>query len=485
MISQVLKLHLSSYTNDKNYSTKQLLHLCREYYYENKVELQRIDEFEKSLMASDDTLVQWYTEDTFVQRLLKKAFAHNDFEILIPFQAYIVDLRNYIKSKFETSDEYKKGENVTFSFTTRLSHDQLNQIKQNVKQLLALKGFLLCNRSCQKAIPAAWNDRKNCDKKFSAVFLLKVDTRMGATKYCNVSDDRVLLDMASVFTIDDITSLGLTELDTAYCVQLTATNDGEKLARKYHDSQKEICGDSFEICHLLLSSMNAENGSKYFEHLLVTDSGGAMEDLLAARAFTYTTADPSVAILLFSEAIQMQQHDEPPKKRDYVCTSKMLGDCYLASGETLKAMAIFKAALNYAQENQLDNYIMQAQLVCRIGQCYEKTGRFNTALMQYETACVLDAKAPKSEYSTGPGYLLSIARIFSHQERYDLAYKICIDALNTFRKVVPETHHYIQHSVRLAAEAAIKNGDLEAFREVTSILEKSKDNEPSTMCSIQ
>lgn len=60
-----------------------MLDASREYYRDNRSELERINQFERTYRCED--AIQWYTKNSFVYRLINKALRTKDIE-----QLYII-----------------------------------------------------------------------------------------------------------------------------------------------------------------------------------------------------------------------------------------------------------------------------------------------------------------------------------------------------------------------------------------------------------
>ncbi|CAF0907268.1 unnamed protein product [Didymodactylos carnosus] len=86
LIECVFRLEETSIENAK----KEMLDECRQYYKDNKVEQNKIIEFDKNY--SSDKPMEWYTRDLFLYRLLNKAYLNFVFCFLI----FIIKCQTYI-----------------------------------------------------------------------------------------------------------------------------------------------------------------------------------------------------------------------------------------------------------------------------------------------------------------------------------------------------------------------------------------------------
>jgi hypothetical protein len=68
----------------------EMLNVSHQHDKNNIIELERINELEKTYTA--DKTIFWYTRDSFLYRLLNKAFLIHDIDIIFQFRFIIIDL---------------------------------------------------------------------------------------------------------------------------------------------------------------------------------------------------------------------------------------------------------------------------------------------------------------------------------------------------------------------------------------------------------
>jgi hypothetical protein len=74
---------------------KDMLEQCRLEYQDNQIVLDKIDDFEKEFSYED--VLEWYSKDSFVYRLLNKAFRTRNIELICKFQYFIILLYQKFK----------------------------------------------------------------------------------------------------------------------------------------------------------------------------------------------------------------------------------------------------------------------------------------------------------------------------------------------------------------------------------------------------
>ncbi|CAF1345482.1 unnamed protein product [Adineta steineri] len=80
---------------DKNIAKQDMIAECRLYYQNNAVQLKEIDEFENNYCS--DTVIYWYTRDSFVYRIVNKALRTLNIDIIFKFRFLIIDLYQQLK----------------------------------------------------------------------------------------------------------------------------------------------------------------------------------------------------------------------------------------------------------------------------------------------------------------------------------------------------------------------------------------------------
>ncbi|CAF1611251.1 unnamed protein product, partial [Didymodactylos carnosus] len=75
-------------------TTNEMLDECRRYYFGNETVLKKINNFQQGYCS--EQAVQWWTHDSFLYRLVNKAFRTEDIATVYPFRSYITDLHEQL-----------------------------------------------------------------------------------------------------------------------------------------------------------------------------------------------------------------------------------------------------------------------------------------------------------------------------------------------------------------------------------------------------
>ena len=184
----------------------EFIQMCKDAYRNNDPGLRRIDEFIRDYQPT--SAVMWYKEDSFVYRLLNKAFRLKNIDALFLFRFFIRDL-------FEYSQELPcahEQEGVLHVYRGQaLKTDELDHLKTCVGGYISLNSFISTSRNCEVA--------KIFGVECGILFDIEchspqLDSEKGTKRSCRDlsstghydAEEEVLFMPGSVFRIDEINS---------------------------------------------------------------------------------------------------------------------------------------------------------------------------------------------------------------------------------------------------------------------------------------
>ncbi|CAF5142928.1 unnamed protein product [Rotaria sp. Silwood1] len=115
-----------------------MLEVARAYYNSDQVEMKKIDEFARDYRSTK--AIWWYTNDSFVYRLLNRAFRTQNIRVIFTFCFLMLDL--YLQL---TNEERRTMNSLTKKKTFHgqsLRIDELEAIKNNISGLISMNIFL-------------------------------------------------------------------------------------------------------------------------------------------------------------------------------------------------------------------------------------------------------------------------------------------------------------------------------------------------------
>jgi hypothetical protein len=106
-----------------------MLEQCQLEYKNNQPELDKIDDFDENY--SSDTVLEWYTKDSFLCRLLNKAFRTQNIELICKFQ--------------DLSKEQPNNPSIVYR-GQKINENTLKKLKSNVGRFISMNTILSTSR---------------------------------------------------------------------------------------------------------------------------------------------------------------------------------------------------------------------------------------------------------------------------------------------------------------------------------------------------
>ena len=132
-----------------NYSTfdkskKEFIETCKEIYKNDRTTLIKIEEFANTYKS--EKALYWYTQNSFVYKLLNTAMRKNDTRLILIFRFFIIDMYKQLREQrtepvvSENEDDLDPKYFVYRAQT--MSKDELDQLRKSLGQIISMKSFL-------------------------------------------------------------------------------------------------------------------------------------------------------------------------------------------------------------------------------------------------------------------------------------------------------------------------------------------------------
>ena len=141
-------LATSDYTHSP--AKAEMIDQCRLYYKGNSAEYARIDEFDANYQPKD--AIRWYTRDSFIYRLLNKAFRTQNVDIIFRFRFFVVHLLDQLEGlvSWDSTDEtYGYEPHIVIPNIyrgQRLHPKELERLQNGRDHLIAMTSFVSTTR---------------------------------------------------------------------------------------------------------------------------------------------------------------------------------------------------------------------------------------------------------------------------------------------------------------------------------------------------
>ncbi|CAF4618046.1 unnamed protein product [Rotaria sp. Silwood1] len=141
LVKQVLHKMSSSEEATKT-SKREMLDTCRLYYRGNKKAMEDIDKFE--LEYTSDQAIKWYTENSFIYRLINKALRTEDINALYTYRFYIVDLCTCLAE--QSKELYDSASNMHVYRGVRMPQKEIERLRESVGHLISVNAYFSTSR---------------------------------------------------------------------------------------------------------------------------------------------------------------------------------------------------------------------------------------------------------------------------------------------------------------------------------------------------
>ncbi|CAF4770404.1 unnamed protein product [Rotaria sp. Silwood1] len=246
---------------------KELIHLCRQQYQGNSVELSNIREFEKDYSANK--VLWWYTRESFFYKSLNAALRTQNIHIIFLFRAYISDIHRQLKN-------LQAQNRLRVYRSQMISSDELKTLKECCGQFISVNSFFSTSVDYRQAISFI-NIFDDTDNLEPILFEIEADPLMVATKpFANISicsdlneESEVLFMLGSIFRLNTIQRSSDSKV---WIIRMTLCSENEHDLKQVLMNMKEQLGsgetDLQTLGKVLWEMGKFDLAEKYFIRLL-------------------------------------------------------------------------------------------------------------------------------------------------------------------------------------------------------------------------
>ncbi|CAF4145568.1 unnamed protein product, partial [Rotaria sordida] len=165
---------------------KELLDICKNSYKGNQLEMNCIEEFEKTYKAENS--IEWYTRESCFYRMMNKALRVQDFDMLFAFRFFITDIAKQIKSEHEKFIRTTDNRQVIHVYRGQMiAKDELELMKNSIGDFLSMNSFLSTTRNRSMALRFAQVVPKSNDVE-RIIFEIDINPRLQTKPFADVSE---------------------------------------------------------------------------------------------------------------------------------------------------------------------------------------------------------------------------------------------------------------------------------------------------------
>ena len=380
-------------------SQNDLLKECRMEYSTDEKELEKIDEFARTYQS--DNVIEWYTRDAFLYRLLNKALRTQDILPIYQYRFVLVDLHHrltqlhteYIQS-LQSSKE-PPSELIVYR-GQGLTVKELEQFKENINGRIAMNSFLSTSTSSDVALGFAGN---GTGRPFieSVLFEIHCPIQIYQSKpFANIgkysstkTENEILFTIGTIFQINSVEEL----TESIWHVTLTLCDDDNDVDRnELMDSFKTDIAERPEISSLakLLLEINELDKAKYVYKYILKDLPSNHSDRIAIMVnigvIHFAHGDYSTASKYYRQALRMTRTLFPNDLSTMSSILNNIGHVYNELGDYLRSIRFHRRALRIQKKLLHENDLQLATTYNHLGVVYGCLSKYRLALNYLDKA---------------------------------------------------------------------------------------------------
>lgn len=431
---------LVNYLPRNQHAKRQIIHLCKEYYNGNSKEVALINEFEQHYQPQD--ALRWYAKESFVKKLINKAFAVQDINFLYYFRFFLVDLNENLQQQNQRDKLLSSNEHILNVYRgVKLNKEEFDKIKQNHKKLLSCDGYLLTFRQKFRAIEFLKKPTKRTDL-IPVLFHIQCDIKsldkhLNYGELCNKNE--ILFDFNACFEIESIE-----EHDSLQIITMNLSNKGQQITNDYiqlKQKQTEKMNIPVIFGRLLCNLKEYDKARRFFQQFFndSNDDDRAWVEFNIGRVLGLKK-DWSESRKYFDHAYDRMMNTKPPRTIDSAHVLNSIG-CLLANqGKYDEAFDFHQRALEIREKFYPSDHIDIAQSLYNIAIILDQQGKYDDSLDYYQTALKIQKQHYPSIHPHIYRSLNDIGIILYRQGKYQEALDYHQQALKIEEILYPSGH---------------------------------------------
>ena len=401
--SYMLFIELLKHLPQTKHAKDIMLDKCKDYYRGNKKQGEWIEKFRNNYTAN--IAIDWYTEDSFVYRLINRAFRTDDVTLWYLFRYYIIDLCRQLK-------KVHKEQNIRTLMTVyrgqaRTPTKELEDLKMNVGHLVSVNGFFSTSTNIDIAKKFIAGGEHTEDFK-PVLFEIIVDgSRLQNTVFVDINrykkeaaEAEILFDIGSVFKINAIDYNGEND---PWIIKMEATDEGTyEIKEKIDGKKREFHQTNINLMlgRLLMDMNECTKAESYFQMML---------------------------------SVLPESHEDLPFIYDH------LGDLNMIKTNWKEAFYNFHLAYEMKKKTLPASHPLIGLTLNNIGNYYKAIGDYPQALEWYRKTLQCQQNDRLNTVKTQ----LNITGVHAMMHHFDEALKLCTETLDILKEAYPHSYSEI------------------------------------------
>ena len=431
-------------------SREEMLEKCRLYYRDNPKELDNIAKFEREYTS--DQAIKWYTNNSFIYKLINKALRTEDIEALYTYRFYIIDLCRSLAEHCQMLREY--GPKTKLFRGMKMSEGDLERLREGIGKLIVVNGFLSTSRKRTVAkafagIGAKTDGASNSSNLQPIIFEIQIDLEqhpniiLADVRHLSTHTDEeeVLFDLGAVFKIR---AIKYDEVEKYWKCFMTASDEALDIVKEYYDfkqMESEKTNDIEYTFGNLLHEMGERYKSlNYFQHLLKRRPNDAKIYFGIGRCY-HGLSNLADGRSYYMKALELCAEDG---KEDQILKGKLCSSLLRAhhdDSDFEKALAFGDRALRIYEEIEGHDHIAEkAKVLIDIGLVHFDLGNDQESFDHLQKALELLQATFSFEHPAISDCLAHLSFAHYHHGNYDAALQCLFKSLEIDQRLLPVDH---------------------------------------------
>lgn len=371
-------IRLNSPSDDK----LELIAFCKQYYTSNLSVLRMIEEFEDDY--SSDRAIWWLTRQTFLSRLLTKAFRDENLDLLYKFRFFVYDLARQL-------GKHRPSSSIRVYRSQLLSKEQLELLKTSTGKCVSINSFLLAHFDETKCRSLLQANQLNLEK---VLFEIQVDEKLSHLRpFGNIQSvsysskiKEILFMIGSIFSIDRVTG----DTGSIWTVKLSLCSMNHPLLKAVAQGlQTELSTGQinlFQYGNLLYRLGKVEHCQKYYCRYLnqLPDNHSDIPICYTKLAFiAEAKKNFTVSLTWYKKALQTLAPTDQTKLAD---VHNSIANVYSKTNDYPHAIKSYRKALTIWKTLFGENHSSIIKCLNNIGAVYDMKKNYSKALDYYQKA---------------------------------------------------------------------------------------------------
>lgn len=334
-----------------------MLSKCKDYYREDKKELEKIELFQKEYNSSK--AIEWYTKDSFLYKLVNQAFRTEDTTLWYLFRFYIADLCKQLE---QVHTEQKLQQYfILYRGQAHMPRKEFDSIQANIGGLISNNGFFSTSKSLEFA-KFLIEQRKDTENFKVVLFQIIVDSvNLKNTIFVDINEhlksyseeEEILFNIGAVFQIK---SVERDEQNKLWIIKMNATDEGAmEIKQRVNLTKKKFQNGNKNLLfgRLLLDMHQYTKAESYFQLMLKKETVLHKQYIYLASIHDYIgdlkmrTTNYQKALTSFQLAYELKVKQLPSDHPNMAVTFNNFGNYYKAIGDLTNATDNYCKALKY------------------------------------------------------------------------------------------------------------------------------------------